>query len=610
MNHPVLDLETLFRVPYVESEYGFDISPDGKQIAFSWNPSGRWEIYTLCIDKSSEPKQISIGEGAKFSPRWSPSGDQLAYVVDLDGGENYDIYIYDCQLDKHTNITPNTPEAIMTSFAWSPGGKWIAFCSDRDGRFDTYIMPSSGGQARKVLDLPHPDWEVIWSPDGQWLAVVSEAKGQDYWTTIVPVEGGETKQISINHEPICAKDPCWSPNSQLLAFCSNFKDNYEIGVYNVGTGKIEWITKGGGEKEHPDWSPDGKLMTYVISEGPNTFLSTHRIDEHAVSTFQIEPGVIYSPTFTPDGKRVIFLFDNPRHPDDLWVFSLSDGGAHQLSTSLPVELDQKLFVLPEEVNYPGLDGTSVPALLYRPINTEKLPPAVVYIHGGPSWLTQVTWDPLVQHMVSRGWVVLAPNYRGSTGYGRDWQLANRFDLGGVDTMDVVAGADYLAQENIADPTRIAVTGRSWGGYLTMTCLTQYPDRWVAGSAVVPFLNWFTSHANSRQDLQHWDRENFGDPEENHDLWYERSPFFFLDRVRVPVQLICSAHDVRCPASEAIQARDVLTSQGKRCDFVLYSDEGHGFLKIENLVDVKKRRATFLAEVLENADVEVKDGEER
>ena len=151
MNHPVLDLETLFRVPYVESEYGFDISPDGKQIAFSWNPSGRWEIYTMCIDKSSEPKQISIGEGAKFSPRWSPSGDQLAYVVDLDGGENYDIYIYDYQLDKHTNITPNTPEAIMTSFAWSPGGKWIAFCSDRDGRFDTYIMPVSSRAASVIM---------------------------------------------------------------------------------------------------------------------------------------------------------------------------------------------------------------------------------------------------------------------------------------------------------------------------------------------------------------------------------------------------------------------------------------------------------------------------
>jgi dipeptidyl aminopeptidase/acylaminoacyl peptidase len=201
-------------------------------------------------------------------------------------------------------------------------------------------------------------------------------------------------------------------------------------------------------------------------------------------------------------------------------------------------------------------------------------------------------------MVSRGWAVLAPNYRGSTGYGHDWQLANRFDLGGGDTKDVVAGADFLVREGIADPARIAVTGRSWGGYLTMTSLTQYPDRWAAGSAVVPFLNWFTAHANAREDLQHWDRENFGDPEEDYELWRERSPFFFLERVMPPVQLICGAHDVRCPASESIQARDALVAQGKACDLVLYPDEGHSFLKTHNVIDAKRRCVAFLARHLE------------
>jgi dipeptidyl aminopeptidase/acylaminoacyl peptidase len=132
----------------------------------------------------------------------------------------------------------------------------------------------------------------------------------------------------------------------------------------------------------------------------------------------------------------------------------------------------------------------------------------------------------------------------------------------------------------------------------MTSLTQYPNRWAVGSAVVPFLNWFTAHANSREDLQHWDRENFGDPEENHDLWYERSPYFFLDRIIVPVQLICGAHDPRCPASESTQARDELLAQGKEIDFVLYQDEGHSFLNTENQVDAKSRRVTFLAKVLE------------
>jgi len=178
-------------------------------------------------------------------------------------------------------------------------------------------------------------------------------------------------------------------------------------------------------------------------------------------------------------------------------------------------------------------------------------------------------------------------------------MANRFGLGGRDTEDVVAGADYLVREGLAGSARIAVTGRSYGGYLTMTSLTRYPDRWAAGSAVVPFLNWFTGHANSREDLQHWDLENFGEPEQDRDLYYERSPFFFLDRVTAPVQLICGAHDPRCPASESIQAHDALVAQGKPCDLVLYPDEGHGFLKTENVVDAKKRRIAFLAQALES-----------
>jgi dipeptidyl aminopeptidase/acylaminoacyl peptidase len=133
----------------------------------------------------------------------------------------------------------------------------------------------------------------------------------------------------------------------------------------------------------------------------------------------------------------------------------------------------------------------------------------------------------------------------------------------------------------------------------MTCLTQYPDLWAGGSAAVPFLNWFTGHANSREDLQHWDLENFGDPEKDYDLWYQRSPFFFLDKIQAPVQLLCGANDPRCPPSESTFAHDVLITQGKRCDLVIYEDEGHGFLKTENALDAKKRRVEFLAGVLEN-----------
>jgi dipeptidyl aminopeptidase/acylaminoacyl peptidase len=550
--------------------------------------------------------QISSGEGAKFSPRFSPDGKTLAFVVDLDGGENYDIFAFNFADKTQINLTPDTPHALTTSFAWSPDSTQIAICSDRDGRFDTYIMPAGGvmpgktGEYKKVLDQPRPDWVVRWSPDGKWLVVVSEADGQDYRTTIVPLDGSQPLVIALDGEVINAKGSQFSPDSRQVTFASNLSGTYQIGSFNLASQTITWLTAGEGEKEHPHYAPEGKKLAYVLSYGPDSWLAVQTLGQDEVSMFQIEPGVIYEPTFTPDGERILFIFDNPRHPCDLWELTLSTGTFRQLTFSLPEELSKDSFVLPRQVDYPSLDGELVPALLYKPKNTQPLPPGVVLVHGGPNWLTQITWDPLVQHMLSRGWVVLAPNYRGSTGYGRDWQLASRFDLGGVDTEDVVAGADYLEREGLADPRRIAVTGRSWGGYLTMTCLTQYPERWAAGSAAVPFLNWFTSHKNSREDLQHWDRENFGDPEKDYDLWYQRSPYFFLDRIQAPVQLLCGANDVRCPASESLQAQEKLHALGKVCEYHSYEGEGHALLKIENQVDAKKRRVAFLAKHFEGS----------
>jgi dipeptidyl aminopeptidase/acylaminoacyl peptidase/CubicO group peptidase (beta-lactamase class C family) len=599
-----MDLETLLSIPYLYPYTGFDISPDGTCVAFSWNPTGQWEIYLAPLDESAPPRPVTAGVGAKFAPRWSPDGRQLAYALDLNGDESFDIYIYNLDTHRHTNLTPDTPDAIQHNFDWSPDGSRIAFISDRAGHFDTYVMeiargPADAlqtGPARLALDLPHPDWEVYWSPDGRWLAVIMEGLVQDFWTAIVPAEGGEPHLIG---SPIRAEGACWSPDSTRIAFSSDLDDSLNLGIYELATGQITWATQGGGDKEQPAWSPDGRRLAYVAGNGPTTALAVMELDRGITTIHQIEPGVCYSPRFTPDGSSLLFIFDSPSRPSDLWLLSLSDGSFRQLTHSLPSDLGNDQFTVPTQACYPSLDGRSVPALLYEPVQAEELPPAVVYIHGGPDWLTQYTWDPLVQHMVSRGWIVLAPNYRGSTGYGQEWQLANRFDLGNGDTQDVVAGADYLVREGLADPARIAVTGKSWGGYLTMTALTQYPDRWAAGSAVVPFLNWFTGHANSRPDLRHWDLENLGDPAKDHALYYERSPFFFLDRIAAPVQLICGAHDVRCPASESIQAHDALIAQGKACDLVLYEDEGHSFLKLENMVGAEKRRLTFLAQVFES-----------
>jgi Tol biopolymer transport system component len=150
MPSAALDLEKLLRVPFVDPEHSFDISPNGEYISFSWNLTGQWEIYQAALDGSSPPRQLTHGLGGKLAPKYSPDGKALFYLLDLDGGEALDIYRFDFQSGRHKNLTPNTPESIQPCLSCSPDGQQIAFISDLNGIFDTYVMPARGGSARCV----------------------------------------------------------------------------------------------------------------------------------------------------------------------------------------------------------------------------------------------------------------------------------------------------------------------------------------------------------------------------------------------------------------------------------------------------------------------------
>ena len=601
----MLYLAQLLSIPQVHPQ--FDISPDNIKLAFAWNKTGEWQIYEMEFpslfgrgrsEESGECKitQLTFEIGGKFNPRYSPDGTSLAYALDIDGSESYHLVVFNLAARQYKDLTPNISHALQPNFCWSPDGQQLAFLSDEHGQFSVYIISSSGGDARLILDTGHPAWEVEWSPDGKHLAVCCEMHGQDYGIFIINLESRAVTELDIN-----ASEPKWSPDGTKLIFHSDLNGFFDIAIYDLASRKINWLTRSDGDSQSPVFVPKSSHqallphIAYTKSQGAVNWIEI--IDEGGKQkTYQIRRGIHDGIKFTSDLKRMICTFSSPGQPPDLWMRDVEQGTSTQLTNSMPDELSSEEFITPEEICYSGMDGAQVPALIFRPKHTPA--PAIVMIHGGPNWHYSAEWNPLMAHFASRGYVVLAPNYRGSTGYGRDWQYAARYDLGGVDTRDVAAGVQYLLYENLAMENNIAVTGRSHGGYLTMTCLTQYPELWCAGSAVVPFMNWIKSHEDSREDLQHWNIENMGDPKENYERWYNASPYFFLDRVCTPVQLICGANDPRCPASDSIEARDKLVELGKDVELLLYEGEGHSFLKIENSIDSELKRVEFLVKGLD------------
>ncbi|MDO9300420.1 MAG: prolyl oligopeptidase family serine peptidase, partial [Anaerolineales bacterium] len=548
----MLNLSQLLRVPHVDSGLKFDISPDGQRLVFSWNKTGKWELYETSL-RGRQPEAISepvggcfVGEstllattcqGSKFAPTFSPDGTRLAFALDLDGSESYQIVIHDFESNTSTNLTPRIAYAHQPNITWSADGQMLAVLSDKHGQFALHLLPVDGAPGRMIKNVFRPCWDAKWSPDGQWIAIEAESTASDRSIYVMPVNRprktgkGKATKVATTELKLNAQHPAWSPDSKFLAFSGERGEWHDIGLLNVETQEISWVNESIGDDTQPAWSRSGKLIGWVHAEGARTSFQ-FRNGSDPVKEIKVGDGVHYQPQFTSDS--VVILYEDPSHPCDLWKINLEDDSIQQLTNSLPDELRDAEFVQPEEVLYAGMDGKQVPALLYRGSGNA----AVVDIHGGPNWQYQFLWQPMISHMVSRGWTALAPNYRGSTGYGKKWQNASRYDMGGVDTDDCAAGVNYLLENRLAEKDKIAVTGRSHGGYLTMTCMTMYPELWAAGSAVVPFLNWIKSHKNSREDLQHWNIENMGYPEDNHELWVARSQYLFLDKVTAPVQMIC------------------------------------------------------------------------
>jgi dipeptidyl aminopeptidase/acylaminoacyl peptidase len=536
--------------------------------------------------------------GAKLAPTFSPDGARLAFALDVDGSESYQIVIHDFESNTSTNLTLQIAYAHQPNITWSPDGKMLAVLSDKHGQFALHLLPTDGSDGRMIKNVFHPCWDAKWSPDGQWIALEAESTASDRSIYVVPVNRPKkatkivTTQLKINGQLLNAEHPAWSPDSKFLAFSGENGEWHDIGLFNVETREITWVNESAGEDSQPAWSRSGDVIGWIHSEGAQTSFQFRKKDG-SIGEKKVGAGVHSFPKFK--AEDAILLYEDTSHPCDLWMIGLDDDWIRQLTNSLPDELRDTEFVQPEEVWYAGRDGVQVPALLYRAKDSTR---AVVDIHGGPNWLYQFLWQPMMSHMASRGWSVLVPNYRGSTGYGKKWQNASRYDMGGVDTDDCAASVRYLLDNGLTDKDKIAVTGRSHGGFLTMSCLTRYPDLWAAGSAVVPFLNWLKSHKDSREDLQHWNIENMGDPEDNRELWISHSPYFFLDKINAPVQMISGGNDPRCPASDAIEARDKLVELGKEVEFLLYTDEGHSFLKIENVIDSEEKCVAFLARALE------------
>ena len=262
------------------------------------------------------------------------------------------------------------------------------------------------------------------------------------------------------------------------------------------------------------------------------------------------------------------------------------------------------MVEPYLVHYPSKDGKwTISAFVYVPYNLPRNGehPAIVYVHGGPTAQTMNTFNRFVQYMANQGYIVIAPNYRGSTGYGKEFQQANLFDMGGGDLQDVLAAADWIKQTGYVDPKKLILMGGSYGGYLTMMGVTKAPELWAAGVPIVPFVNWFTEIQNEDPVLQQSTLRPWAIPRRTRRYTKIVRPSTSWTRSRP--RCICwrAGTILAAPRTEAQQVVDAVKKRGGVVEYKVYENEGHGFAKVENQIDAYKRVADFLKAHVPPAD---------
>ena len=503
-----------------------------------------------------------------------------------------------------------------------------AFASSRDGSV-VAVCPGVAQELKPVQRapgefLPGPRVptsiseaaDVAMSADGRDLYIVEYMHDGAPWRLVRWPRGQQTPR-EYNLRELLQIPPdagrrgaqAWlsvSPDGTTLLITSNQKDGYQnVGLFDIASKKITWATDTKWEASSEHFSPDGKSFTYEINADGQ--IDAYLADRATMRAEKIDlpPGLNYfsgnPTTFSPAGDRVLINHQSSTHPGDIWVYDLKSRRPEQLTFSAIASLETTPLPPSQIVHYKTFDGKTVSALMWVPFNIKRdgTNPGLVLPHGGPTGQMVDYWNTDVSALVSRGYVCIAPNVRGSTGYGLEFQKANYKDLGGGDLQDEVYAAKFLEATGYVDAKKTGITGGSYGGFMTLMAVGKTPDVWAAGVELFGIINWYTMLQHEDALLQEYEKSLMGDPEKDRKVYEAASPITYIHNAKAPLLVLQGDNDPRVPKEEAQQVVDLLKKDGKTVDVHYYSNEGHGFEKRENRIDSIRRTVEWFDKYLKN-----------
>ncbi len=584
-------------------------SADGRRLFVSTNLTGRYNIWRTDA-AGSWPVQITQSDDSQDGLTVSPDGRTLYYLQDKGGNEQYDIYAVPTDGGSPRNIT-NTDDLRESNLRFSPDGRWMAMATKRkdQGQNNLAVMDVASGKVRTLTNEADPKWNwspVAWTHGGRTLianrAVVDETAGE-VWS--VDVASGKASKLLGKPDVVYLASGS-APDGSAIAITTNEQTKQlHAAVLTPATGAIRTLAPTPWEQTSGAISPDGKSMLVRTSEDGRSSLQL--VD---VATLKARPlvmpagvnGAAAIQPFTPDGKRLLVLHSGADSPGELQSFDVATGRTSPITHLAMASLAPEHLPKSRIVTYRSFDGTPVSGILTVPFNLKRdgSNAAVVLPHGGPTGQANDGFSRAATALASRGYFVIQPNPRGSTGYGLAFQKANYQDLGGGDLKDVIAAKQFLVDTGYVDPKRVGIAGGSYGGFMTLMAIGRAPEEFAAAVSLFGIIDWRTMWEHEDALLQAYQRSLLGSPTEAPKVYDASSPLTYINAVKAPLLVQQGENDIRVPAGQARQVVEALKKKGNVVDSVFYAQEGHGFLKRENQQDSLKRLVEWFDKYLKGA----------
>ncbi len=580
-----------------------NFSPDGGRLLVSSDLTGTAQLYRLDLGPTGGDGLLQLTDfDEPVGGGYLPHTERLLVAMDTGGNERHQLYLADDE-----PAAPLADLVVDPDFIHSPGGitrdgSQLAYATNRRNGtdFDVWVRDMASGDEDCVYAPGSWAGAAGFSPRGTYLATseLTEESG-DNRVHLVDLETRSAVEVAPHEESAGVGAPAWLPDESAFFFATSVdRDTTAIARYEPRAGTWRYVLTSEWDLAcGVDWTGT-HLLVVANTDG----ISRARL--HDPETLEVAAqvplpgdGVAGSFTFSRDGRYLAYAYTSPLVPGDTWRYDTVTGESARLTAS-PNQVDPAAFVEPELVRFGGVGGVEVPAFVFRPRGERPgKRPVVVVIHGGPESQYRPTFTPLTQYLVAHGFAVIAPNVRGSTGYGKAYEHLDD----GERRMDAIADLaslhDWIASTDDLDPDRAALYGGSYGGYMVLAGLAFQPDRWAAGVDIVGMSSLVTFLENTSVYRRRFREREYGFLDTDRDFLVHASPITHIDDLRAPLFIIHGANDPRVPLGEAEQMHAVLKAKGVRTELLVYPDEGHGLARLANRVDAYPKAAAFLADVL-------------